>query len=73
MGQVFNKGFLKRLLKGLLKRPKNFEDKTDNQLKENKDSQLGITFIGYKFKETLSQKAKIEFDKIVDKERSINY
>ena len=74
LGQVFNKGLEKDEKQvRLLKRLKNIEDKTDNQLKENKDSQLGIKSIGYKFKETLSQKAKIEFDKIVDKERSINY
>ena len=46
-GQVFNKG-LERMKKkvGLLKRLKNIEDKTDNQLKENKGSQLDIKSIG---------------------------
>ena len=32
---------------GLLKKLKNIEDKTDNQLKENKESQLGVKSIGY--------------------------
>ena len=43
LGQVFNKGLGKGEKQvGLLKRLKNIEDKTDNQLKENKDKQLGI-------------------------------
>ena len=50
-----------------MKRLKNSEDKTDNQLKENKGGQLGIKSIGNKFKETLSQKSKER------KKRSINY
>ena len=71
---MFNKGLEKDEKQvGLLKRLKNIEDKTDNQLKENKDNQLGLKSIGYKFKEGLSQEAKIEFDKIVGKERSMNY
>ena len=59
LGQVFNEG-LKTDEKqvGLLKRLKNIEDKTDRQLEENKDSQLGIKSIGYKIKEELSQEAK---------------
>ena len=74
LGQVFNKGLEKdEKHVGLLKRLKNIEDKTDNQLKENKDDQLGLKSIGYKFKEGSSQEAKIEFDKIADKGRSINY
>ena len=48
LSQVFNKGLEKdEKNEGLLKRLKNIEDKTDNQLKENKDSQLGIKSIGY--------------------------
>ena len=74
LGQVFNKGLEKDEKQvGLLKRLKNIEDKTDNQLKENKENKLGLKSIGYKFKEELSQEAKIELDKVVDKERSINY
>ena len=52
---MFNKGLEKDEKQvGLLKRLKNIEDKTDNQLKENKDNQLGLKSIGYKFKEGLS-------------------
>ena len=40
---------------GLLKGLKNIKGKTDNQLNKNKDSQLGIKFIGYTVKEELSQ------------------
>ena len=51
LGQVFNKGLEKDEKQvALLKRLKNIEDKTDNQLKENKDSQLGLQSIGYRFK-----------------------
>ena len=71
--QMFTKGLEKDGNQvGLLKRLKYIEDKTDNQLKEE-DNQLGIKSIGYKFKEGLLQGVKIEFDKIVNKERSINY
>ena len=39
LGQIFNKGLDKdEKNEGLLKRLKNIEDKTDKQLKENKDS-----------------------------------
>ena len=73
LGQMFTKGLEKDGNQvGLLKRLKYIEDKTDNQLKEE-DNQLGIKSIGYKFKEGLLQGAKTEFDKIVNKERSINY
>ena len=60
LGQDFNKG-LKTDEKqvGLLKRLKNIEDKTNKQLKENKDSQLGIKSICYTIKEELSREAKI--------------
>ena len=74
LGQVFNKG-LKRGQKQvrLFKRLKHFEDKTNRQSNQNNDHQLGLKSIGYKFKEGLLQEAKIVFDKIVDKERSISY
>ena len=69
LGQVYIKGLEKDEKQvGLLKRLRNSEDKTDNQLKENKDSQLGLQSIGYKFKGRLSQEAKIAFGKKVDKE-----
>ena len=52
LGQVFNKQLEKDEKQvGLLKRLKNIEDKTDNQLNENKDSQLGIKSIGYTIEE----------------------
>ena len=60
---------------GLLKRLKNIEDKTDNQLKpieDNKDSQLGIKSIGYIVKE-LSQEAKNILKKLIYQEKIINY
>ena len=48
LGQVFNKGLrTDEKQVGLLKRLKNIEDKTDNQLKENEDNQLGIKSFGY--------------------------
>ena len=59
MGQVYNKGLEKDEKQvGLLRKLKNIEDNTDNQLKENKDNQLGIKSIGYVVKEELSQEAK---------------
>ena len=59
LGQVFNKGLQKDEKQvGLLKRPKNIENKTDNQLKENKDNQLGIKSIAYTVKKELPQEAK---------------
>ena len=56
-----------------MKRLKNIEDKTDNQLKENKDSQLGIKFIGYTVRQELSQEAKNMIEKLNNQEKLINY
>ena len=63
LGQVFNKGVNSdENQEGLLKRLKNIEDKTDEQLlamkdsKGKKDSQLGIKSIGYDIKRTFHQK-----------------
>ena len=48
LGQVFNKGLEKdEKQESLLKRLKNIEDKTNNQLKEDKGNQLAIKSIGY--------------------------
>ena len=59
LGQVFNKELEKHEKQvGLLKRFKNIEDKTDRQLRENKDSQLDIKSIGYTVKKELSQEVK---------------
>ena len=57
----------------MLKRLKNIEDKTDRQLNENKDSQLGIKSIGYTIKEELSQEAKNMLEKLTGQEKLINY
>ena len=56
---------------GLIKRLKNIDDKTDNQLeaiKDHKDSQLGVKSIGYIVKE-LSQEAKNILKNLVFKKR----
>ena len=64
-GQVFNKGLdTSEKQVGLLKRLKNIEDKTDRQLEENKDNQLGVKSIGYTVKKQLSQKAKNMLEKL---------
>ena len=74
LGQVFNKGLEKDEKQvGLLKRLKNIEHKTDNQLKENKDNQLGIKSTGYTVKEELSQEAKNMLEKLNNQEKLINY
>ena len=74
LGQVFNKGLdFEEKQEGLLKRLKNIEDKTDNQLKENKDDQLGINSIGYIVKGELSQEAKNILKKLNSQEKIINY
>ena len=65
LGQGFNKELEKDEKQiGLLKRLKNIEDKTDKQLNENKDSQLGIKFISYTIKEKLSEEAKNMLEKL---------
>ena len=71
-----------------MRRLKNIEDKTDNQLKENKDSQLGIKSIGYTVRQDsqlgiksigytvrqeLSQEAKNMLEKLDNHVKLINY
>ena len=74
LGRVFNKGLdSSEKQVNLLKRLKNVEDKTDKQLNENKDSQLGIKSIGYTVKEELSQEAKNMLEKLNNQEKLINY
>ena len=75
LGQVFNKGldFNEKQEVGLLKRLKNIEDKTDNQLVAAKNNQSGLKSIGYAIKERLPEKAIKAFDDIVDKDKIINY
>ena len=55
-----------------MKRLKDVEDKTDNQLKENKHNQLGIESIGYAIKEGLSQRRNM-FEKISNQEKLIDH
>ena len=74
LGQMFNKGLDSgEKQKALLKRLKNIEDKTDKQLNENKDNQLGVKSIGYTVKEELSQEAKNMLGKLNDQEKLITY
>ena len=74
LSQVFNKGLEKDEKQvDLLKRLKNIEDKTDNQLNENKDSQLGIKSIGYTVRQELSQETKNMLEKLNNQEKLINY
>ena len=74
LSQVFNKVLEKDEKQvGLLKRLKNIADRTDDQLKENKDSQLGIKSIGYTIKEKLSEEAKNMLEKLNNQEKLINY
>ena len=65
---MFNKGLkADEKQERLLKRLKNNEDKTDNQLKtikDNKDSQLGIKYIGNTIRQELSQEAKNMLEKL---------
>ena len=74
LGQVFNKGLdTSEKQVGLLKRLKNIEDKTDKQLEENKDNQLGVKSIGYTVRQELSQEAKYMLEKLNNQEKLINY
>ena len=56
-----------------MKRLKNIEDKTDRQLEENKDNQLGVKSIGYTVQEKLSQETKNMLGKLKNQEKLINY
>ena len=74
LGQVFNKGLdTSEKQVGLLKKLKNIEDKTDRQLEENKDNQLGVKSVGYTVKEELSQEAKNILEKLNNQEKLIKY
>ena len=77
LGQVFNKGLkTDEKQEGLLKKLKNIEDKTDEQLKTikaSKDNQSGIKFIGFDFKKCLSPKGLETYNEIVHKEKLIDY
>ena len=74
LGQVFNKGLEKdKKQEGFLKRLKNIEDKTDEQLlaikdsKGNKDSQLGIKSIDCDIKKTSHQNYLMLLEKLLIK------
>ena len=71
LGQVFNKELdSNEKQKGLLKRLKYIEDKTDEQLlpiKDNKGSQLGIKSIDYEIKKNFSPEGLILFEKLLIK------
>ena len=73
---MFNKGLkTDEKQERLLKRLKNNEDKTDNQLKtikDNKDSQLGIKYIGNTIRQELSQEAENMLEKLNNQEKLIN-
>ena len=59
LGQVFNKGLdTSEKQVGLLKRLKNIKDKTDRQLEENKDNQLGVKSIDYTVKKIITRSKK---------------
>ena len=77
LGQVFNKGLTTdERQEGLLKRLKNIEDRTDNQLRAirgQQKNQSSIKSIGFNFKEGLSPEGLRGYNAIVKKENSINY
>ena len=80
LSQVFNKGLdSNEKQKGLLKRLKNIEDKTDEQLlaikdsKDNKGDQLRMKSIDYDIRKNLSPEGLFDKEKIVDKEKLIDY
>ena len=80
LGQVFNKGLEKdEKQKGLSKRLKNIEDKTDEQLlaikdsKDNKDDQLSMKSNDYDISKNLSPEGLDALKNIVDKEKKIDY
>ena len=77
LGQVFNKGSDKNeKQEGLLKRLKNIEDETDNQLKAiegQKNNQSGLKSIGYSIRDGLAKEAIETFNDLVYKEKTINY
>ena len=57
----------------MLKRLKDIEDKTNRQLEENKENQLGIKSIGQTVKEELLQEPKNMLEKLNNQEKLINY
>ena len=74
LGQVFNKGLdSDEKQEGLLKKLKNIEDRTDNQLKAiegQENSQSGLKSIGYVIRDQLPKEAIKTFDNLVEKTKS---
>ena len=58
---------------GLLKKLKHFEDKTDKQVKEEKDNQLAVKSIDYTIKQELTQEAKNMLEILNNQEKIIDY
>ena len=52
---------------GLLKRLKNIEDKTDKQLEENKDNQLGVKSLVIQLKKNYRKKHKTHLKNLIIK------
>ena len=77
LGQVFNKGLASReKQEGLLKRLKNIEDKTDNQLQaieHTKKKQSSLKSIGYSIRNRLSKKAIDACDNLLKKDKTVDY
>ena len=77
LGQVFNKGLdADEKQEGLLKRLKNIEDKTDNQLQAIEDqinNQSVLKSIVYSIRDKLPEKAIKAFDNLLAKDKTINY
>ena len=60
---------------GLLKRLKNIEGKTDNQLQtieDQKNNQSGLKSVGYSIRDRYPEKAVKSFDDLVTKDKTIN-
>ena len=77
LGQEFNKGLdSSERQEGLLKRLKNIEEKTDNQLRAiegQKNNQSIIKSIGYSIRDELPKEATKPFDDLVKKDKTIDY
>ena len=77
LGEVFNKGLDKNeKQEGLLKRLKNIEDKTDNQLQaiqDQKNNQSVLKSIGYSIRDKLPKEAIKAFDNLIKKEKTIDH
>ena len=74
LGQVFNKELdVDEKHEGLLKRLKNIEDKTDNQLLAIEGKQSDLKSIGYTIRDKLPKKTIKSFENMAKKDKEINY